>query len=77
MYDEDAVKQYQKTLAESLTSGDIEEDVNATGTALTAVTTKDGGRTSVIPELSLWAACVIVRYLQSSVSPMQLWATFQ
>ena len=37
MYDEDAVEQYQKMLAESLTSGDIEEDVNATGKALTAV----------------------------------------
>ena len=38
---------------------------------------KDGGSASVIPELSLWAACVIVRHLQSSVSPMQLWVTFQ
>ena len=38
---------------------------------------KDGGSASVIPELSLWAACVIVRHLQSSVSPMQLWVSFQ
>ena len=37
MYDEDEVEQYQKMLAESLTSGDVEEDVNATGKALTAV----------------------------------------
>ena len=37
MYDEDAVEQYQKMLVESLTSVDMEEDVNATGKALTVV----------------------------------------
>ena len=37
MYDEDEVEQYQKMLVESLTSVDMEEDVNATGKALTAV----------------------------------------
>ena len=37
MYDEDAVEQEGKMLAESMTSGDIEEDVNATGKAFTAV----------------------------------------
>ena len=37
IYDEDAVEQYQKMLVESLTSVDMEEAVNATGKALTAV----------------------------------------
>ena len=36
---------------------------------------KDGGSTSVILEVSLCAACVILRHPQSLVSPLQLLAT--
>ena len=36
---------------------------------------KDGGSTSVIIEMSLCAACVILRHSQSLVSPLQLLAT--
>jgi hypothetical protein len=34
---------------------------------------KDGGSTSVNLEMSLCAACVILRHSQSLVSPLQLW----
>ena len=37
---------------------------------------KDGGSTSVILEMSLCAACVILRQSQSLVSPLQLLATY-
>ena len=38
---------------------------------------KDGGSTSVIPELSLWAACVILLHTQFLVSPLQLLTTVE